>query len=93
MSLYRTYRPTIFRDVVGQQHIVKTLENAVLQDKLSHAYLFAGSRGTGKTSMARILAKSLGSGNAINVVQATVAGLRSLRHPEEVIAQRKAGLS
>lgn len=59
MSLYRTYRPKAFADVVGQEHIVTTLENAVAQGKLSHAYLFAGSRGTGKTSVARILAKAM----------------------------------
>ncbi len=57
MSLYRTYRPQNFADVVGQEHIVTTLENAAKQGQLSHAYLFAGSRGTGKTSVARILAK------------------------------------
>ncbi len=59
MSLYRTYRPSTFADVVGQDHIVTTLEHAVAQAQLSHAYLFAGSRGTGKTSVARILAKHL----------------------------------
>ena len=59
MSLYRQYRPKTFADVVGQDHIVSTLENAVAQEKLSHAYLFAGSRGTGKTSVARILAKAM----------------------------------
>src|SRR3989339_154466 len=59
MALYRTYRPLAFVDVVGQDHIVTTLEQAVMQDKLSHAYLFAGSRGTGKTSVARILAKHI----------------------------------
>ena len=59
MSLYRTYRPKTFAEVVGQEHIVKTLEQAVLQDKVAHAYLFSGPRGTGKTSIARILAKML----------------------------------
>ncbi len=59
MSLYRTYRPKAFADVIGQDHIVSTLENAVAQGKLSHAYLFAGTRGTGKTSVARILAKEM----------------------------------
>lgn len=59
MSLYRTYRPRTFADVVGQDHVVTTLENAVEQAKLTHAYLFAGSRGTGKTSVARILAKAM----------------------------------
>lgn len=59
MSLYRTYRPKGFADVVGQDHIVTTLEQAMKQGKLGHAYLFAGQRGTGKTSVARILAKAL----------------------------------
>ncbi|MFH1444291.1 MAG: DNA polymerase III subunit gamma/tau [Candidatus Peregrinibacteria bacterium] len=59
MALYRTYRPLVFADVVGQDAVVTTLEQAVEQKKLSHAYLFAGSRGTGKTSVARILAKHI----------------------------------
>ncbi len=59
MSLYRKYRPKIFADVSGQDHAVTTLEHAVTQEKLAHAYLFAGSRGTGKTSVARILAKAM----------------------------------
>lgn len=58
-SLYRKYRPKTFEDVVGQQHVVSTLEHAVLEGKTSHAYLFCGPRGTGKTTMARILAKAL----------------------------------
>ena len=59
MSLYRTYRPRAFADVVGQDPVVTTLETAVEKGKLAHAYLFAGSRGTGKTSVARILAKAM----------------------------------
>jgi len=59
MSLYRKYRPRGFADVVGQDHIVTTLEQAIGQDKVAHAYLFSGPRGTGKTSVARILAKIL----------------------------------
>lgn len=58
-SLYRKYRPQTFDDVVGQSVIVKTLKNAISNNKLAHAYLFTGSRGTGKTTTARILAKSL----------------------------------
>ncbi len=59
ISLYRRHRPGSFDEVVGQQHVVRTLRNAVEQDKVHHAYLFVGSRGTGKTSMAKILARSL----------------------------------
>lgn len=58
-ALYRTYRPSTFDEVAGQQHIVKTLKNALANDKLAHAYLFAGPRGTGKTTMAKLLAKAL----------------------------------
>jgi DNA polymerase-3 subunit gamma/tau len=58
-SLYRRHRPGSFDEVVGQTHVVRTLRNAVEQDKVHHAYLFVGSRGTGKTSMAKILAACL----------------------------------
>jgi DNA polymerase-3 subunit gamma/tau len=58
-SLYRRHRPRTFSEVVGQEHVVRTLRNAVEQDKVHHAYLFVGSRGTGKTSMAKILAACL----------------------------------
>jgi DNA polymerase III subunit gamma/tau len=59
LSLYRRHRPRTFDDVVGQEHIVRTLRNAIELDKVHHAYLFVGSRGTGKTSMAKLLACAL----------------------------------
>ena len=58
-ALYRKYRPATFEDVVGQQHIVATLQNAIKNNKLAHAYLFCGPRGTGKTSIAKLLAKTI----------------------------------
>ncbi len=63
-AFYRKYRPSTFTDVVGQEHITTTLENAVKTGKTSHAYLFTGSRGTGKTSCAKILAKAVNCLNA-----------------------------
>jgi DNA polymerase-3 subunit gamma/tau len=63
-SLYRRHRPQSFADVVGQEHVVRTLSNAIERDRVHHAYLFVGSRGTGKTSMAKILARSLNCVNA-----------------------------
>lgn len=58
-ALYRTYRPALFEDVVGQDHIIKTLKNSIAQNKIAHAYLFCGPRGTGKTSVAKLLAKAV----------------------------------
>ena len=58
-ALYNKYRPQIFEDVVGQEHIERTLKNAIASDKISHAYLFTGPRGTGKTTTARLLSKAL----------------------------------
>lgn len=62
-ALYRTYRPHSFETVVGQRHIVKTLQNALNQHKVSHAYLFCGPRGTGKTTVAKLVAKSVNCEN------------------------------
>ena len=63
LALYRKYRPKTFEEVVGQEHITKTLANQILSGKLSHAYLFTGSRGTGKTSVAKIFAKAVNCTN------------------------------
>ena len=58
-ALYRAFRPQKFSDVVGQHHVTKTLQNAIIRNKESHAYLFSGPRGTGKTSIAKVFAKAL----------------------------------
>ena len=79
-ALYRTYRPRTFDDVVGQQHIVKTLKNAVKENKLAHAYLFCGPRGTGKTSIAKILATTI---NCENVDIAPCEQCKSCRDANE----------
>ena len=55
-ALYRTYRPQTFEDVAGQSHVTITLKNAIKENRIAHAYLFAGPRGTGKTTIAKILA-------------------------------------
>ncbi len=59
VSLYRKYRPARFEDIIGQEHVARTLVNAIVHDRVSHAYLFTGPRGTGKTSTAKILAMAL----------------------------------
>ena len=64
--LYRKYRPKVFSDVVGQEHITTTLAKEIETGKLSHAYLFTGSRGTGKTTCAKILSKAVNCLHPIN---------------------------
>ncbi len=89
-SLYRTHRPTAFKDVIGQEQVTKLLEEAVKSKKIGHAYLFAGSRGLGKTSVARIFAKVIGcsendlyeidaaSNNSVEDIRALTEGVYTL---------------
>jgi DNA polymerase-3 subunit gamma/tau len=83
VSLYRKYRPTRFEDIIGQEHVARTLINAIDSDRVSHAYLFAGPRGTGKTSTAKILAMALncdaGQGKATTAPDGTCARCESIR--------------
>ncbi len=65
-ALYRKYRPLVFDDVVGQQHIVDTIKNQIINNKISHAYMFTGTRGTGKTTCAKILARAVNCQNPVN---------------------------
>ncbi len=81
--LYRKYRPTKFSDVIGQSHIVKVLEGAIKLGNISHAYLFSGSRGTGKTSMARILSREIGT-SANDLVEMDAASNRGIDDVREI---------
>ena len=63
-ALYRKYRPSSFDEVVGQEHITETLKHQIMTGNISHAYLFTGSRGTGKTSTAKIFAKAVNCSNS-----------------------------
>ena len=84
-ALYRTYRPQTFEEVAGQEHIVRTLMNALATGKIAHAYLFAGPRGTGKTTMAKLFAKALnceeGIGHQCNECKNCVA-ITEGSHPD-----------
>ncbi|MGB3921883.1 MAG: DNA polymerase III subunit gamma/tau [Minisyncoccia bacterium] len=81
--LYRRYRPEKFGDVVGQDHIVKVLEGALKLGNISHAYLFSGPRGTGKTSVARILAKEIGTSGP-DLVEMDAASNRGIDDVREI---------
>lgn len=65
-ALYRSYRPTTFKEVIGQKHVIQTLKNAIIENRTSHAYVFSGLRGIGKTTIARILAKAVNCQNPID---------------------------
>ncbi|MBI2086684.1 MAG: DNA polymerase III subunit gamma/tau [Candidatus Zambryskibacteria bacterium] len=85
--LYRKYRPQEFKDVIGQEHIVKVLEGAVSFGNVSHAYLFSGSRGTGKTSLARILARAIGTSpnDLVEMDAASQTGVDDIRNLNESV--------
>ena len=87
IALYRKYRPKTFKDVLGQDHIVSVLEGAIKQGNISHAYLFSGSRGTGKTSIARILAHEIGStdNDMYEIDAASNRGIDDIRELREAV--------
>ena len=82
-ALYRKYRPEAFADLIGQEHIVAALEGALKQDKLAHAYLFSGGRGTGKTTSARIVARVLGT-SASDLYEIDAASNRGIDNIREL---------
>lgn len=85
---YRKYRPQTFKDVIGQDHVVKVLEGAIKLGNISHAYLFSGSRGTGKTSVARILAREIGttSSDLYEMDAASNRGIDDIRSIRESVS-------
>ena len=58
-AIYRKWRPLVFEDIVGQGHVTKTLKNQILNERISHAYLFCGTRGTGKTTAAKVFSRAV----------------------------------
>ncbi|MCA9398051.1 DNA polymerase III subunit gamma/tau, partial [candidate division WWE3 bacterium] len=93
MSLYRKYRPSTFEEVIGQDHITTTLQNALSQDRLAHAYLFSGPRGTGKTTVARILASELHCSelDTIEIDAASHRGIDEVRALREQVQFQPSG--
>ena len=87
-ALYRKYRPQKFKDVLGQDHIVKVLESSILNGNIAHAYIFAGSRGTGKTSIARVFAKEIGttSNDILEIDAASNTGVDDIRALNESVS-------
>lgn len=87
LSLYRKYRPQEFDEVLGQEHIVKALKTAIKEKNISHAYLFSGGRGTGKTSVARIFAKAIGTSNSdlYEMDAASNRGIDEVRELKEAV--------
>lgn len=86
-SLYREYRPKSFAEVIGQDHITKTIQNQIKADRISHAYLFCGTRGTGKTTVAKILAKTLTS--EIDTFEIDAASNNSVQDVREIVDRVK----
>ncbi|MEN9337919.1 MAG: polymerase subunit tau [Candidatus Parcubacteria bacterium] len=87
IALYRKYRPQTFSDVVGQEYAVELLTSAIKQQKISHAYLFCGGRGTGKTTMARIVAREIGCNDEdiIEIDAASNRGIDEIRELREAV--------
>lgn len=83
-ALYRKYRPKTFEDVVGQEHITKTLQNQIKSGQISHAYLFTGTRGTGKTSVAKIFAKAINCQTASGSPCETCEVCKGLSNPNNL---------
>ncbi len=83
LVLYRKYRPQSWEEVIGQEHVVRTLTNALKLGRVSHAYLFSGPRGTGKTTVARLLAKSLGCGD-LDLIEIDAASNRGIDEIREL---------